>query len=59
LHLCFDTQTANLGAEFGDVERALVWRRQTDRLGRNGFAEGGVAKSLSGWTYPFEPAGVQ
>jgi hypothetical protein len=28
-------------------------------VGRNGFAEGGVAKSLGGWMYPFEPAGVQ
>jgi hypothetical protein len=28
-------------------------------VGRNGFAESGVAKSLGGWMYPFEPAGVQ
>jgi hypothetical protein len=38
--------------DLGDFRRVI-------RVGRNGFAEACVAKSLDGWTYPFEPAGVQ
>jgi hypothetical protein len=58
LHPCFDTQTANLGVEFGDVERVILLRLNGVSIKDVAARMNTSTRTVSIWSSRFEQSGL-